>query len=228
MNFTSYMKTVKNYQPRSFNAKLAALIKLNEFLVSQGIQTDTVVSQKDKIKLHDQVSPTEVIKKDVDQFRQVLLEKEGRKFYTIATLLAYCGLRVSECLNIKKADLDFKTRELVVSGKGEKRRVIYMGDKITAALREYRAAVEIAENDYIFKGDRNSKRMNRSYISRIFSKHSDTITPHQLRHFFCSHALENVFQISEVAAIAGHSNIATTSTYLHWTKKQVREKMNSL
>ena len=69
---------------------------------------------------------------------------------------------------------------------------------------------------------------------KFFAKYSEAtgiyppISPHDLRHFFCSNALEKGLNVHEVAAIAGHSNIHTTLMYTNPSRKKILEKINSL
>ena len=82
-------------------------MKYNEFLVEQGIQKDIVLSDRDFIKIQKQrINPCTIDKLDVEEFRQQILKNESKRDYAIITLLAYAGLRISECLNIKLNDFD--------------------------------------------------------------------------------------------------------------------------
>ena len=62
----------------------------------------------------------------------------------------------------------------------------------------------------------------------MFNKYSKDITPHTLRHFFCTNALENGFNLHEVASLAGHSNINTTLIYTNPNKQAMMDKINRL
>ena len=65
-------------------------------------------------------------------------------------------------------------------------------------------------------------------VEKMFELFSDTITPHKLRHFYCSNALESGYQLHEVANQAGHQDIRTTMQYEHPSTKTMREKANNL
>lgn len=62
----------------------------------------------------------------------------------------------------------------------------------------------------------------------MFKKYSDKITPHTLRHFYCSNALESGYSVHEVANQAGHSNIHTTLLYTNPTKEKMKDKAELL
>jgi len=63
---------------------------------------------------------------------------------------------------------------------------------------------------------------------RVLNKFSDKITPHSLRHFYCTNALENGLSIHEVAQQAGHSNIHTTLMYTNPNLEDIKRKLNNL
>ena len=86
---------------------------------------------------------------------------------------------------------------------------------------------------YLFLSNR-SQQLSRITAFKFFVKYSEgtgihpPIFPHDLRHFFCSNALEKGLNVHEVAAIAGHSNIHTTLMYTNPGRKKILEKINSL
>ena len=122
---------------------------------------------------------------------------------------------------------------LIVDGKGDKSRTVFMGEKVKIALHSWlRERKEKGiDCEFLFPSNRN-KRLDRSVVNRLFNTYSakigKDITPHDLRHFFCSNAIEKGMSIHEVANQAGHSNIHTTMLYTNPTKKEMLEKMNLL
>ena len=233
LDYISYMINVKKLNARSINAKLAALLKYNEYLVEIGEQDPIVISKKDLIKVQKEyVNPSTLKKSDVEVFRQRILEKSSKRNYTIATLLAYSGVRITEALNIKLSDVNLKTMEILIRyGKGKKQRTIIINDKIKNAINEYlreeRDKMRNKDKEYLFISQVGD-HLDRTSINRIFNVYSDKITPHSLRHFFCSHALENGWSIHEVALQAGHSNLNTTMMYSHPSLENLKRKSNLL
>ena len=212
---------------RSINCKISALIKYNEFLIEKGIQQDQVVSKNDNIKIQQTyANPSDVTKQEVNAFRQQLLQDGYRDIYCLATLLAYAGLRISEALNIQLTDFNLSVGELKVRGKGDKDRVVYLNDKIINSIREF-LRVRESESPYLFANS-NGNVIHRSTVNKVFNKYSDKITPHTLRHYFCTIALEGGLSVHEVAYLAGHSNIHTTLIYLNPSREAIRGKINNL
>lgn len=227
LDYTSYMRNVLKASPRTINTKLAAILSYNEYLIEQGIQSDLVITKKDNIKVQSQyANPSIVTKQEVEQFRQDILVNQGKRDYAIVTIMAYAGLRISEVLGLFTSNFDFIGRELTVNGKGDKQRLVYLNDKIINAVKEY-LAERSSDSEYLFVS-RQGGQISRSRINQIFNKYSDKITPHTLRHFYCSNAIDSGYSVHEVANQAGHSNIHTTLLYSNPSRDKMKEKANLL
>lgn len=233
--YISFLKTVKNSKPKTINTKLNALVKFNEYLIESKVQEEMVLTKKDYVKVQQQyASLAKVEFKDVEKFRQMVLDTENKRNYAIVSLLAYAGLRISEALNLKICDFNVISREILVKdGKGSKTRIVFMNDKVKTALQSWLKERENkgVKNEYIFISNRG-KRLNRTTVNKLFKDYSEKlgkeITPHDLRHFFCSHAIKSGLSIHEVANQAGHSNIHTTLLYSNPSKNDLINKMNQL
>lgn len=233
LEYISYLKNIKQNNAKTINHKISSLTKFNEFLIQTNIQNEMVIFKEDMLKIQQEyASPTKVTELEVKQFLQNVLESRNPRNFAIVTLLAYTGLRISEALAIKKTDYNLQTGECIIrNGKGEKQRVVLLNSKVINAIREYlkdRSRYSIAEeSDYLFVSKKNVK-LDRTVINRIFQQFSKTITPHQLRHFFCTNAIEKGLSIHEVANQAGHSNINTTLIYTNPDKVKLKNKMELL
>ena len=227
LEYISYMRNIKGYNPKTVNHHLSSLRSLNEYLILNGRQKEAAVLDSDFMKIQiSYASPCTVEKKDVEAFRQRLLENSSKRDYAIVTLYAYSGIRRSECVNLKLSQIDLTAKELCIVGKGDKQRLVYLNDKIVHAIREY-LRVRDSDSPYLFVS-RQGEKLTPSRINQIFNQYSDVITPKTLRHYFCSHALENGYSIHEVANQAGHSNVQTTMIYSNPSAKEMKEKANRL
>lgn len=234
-DYISFLKTVKKSKPKTINTKINALMKFNEYLVESNVQESIVLTKKDYVKIQQQyASLAKVEYKDVEKFRQLILDSGSKRNYAIITLLAYAGLRISEALNLKMDDFNLTTRDLIVQeGKGNKTRTVIINDKVKTSIQAWKRERKEKgiENEYLFVSNRN-KRIDRTTINKLFSKYKDEIgkeiTPHDLRHFFVSHALNNGMKIHIVASQAGHSNIHTTMLYANPSRQDIIDQMNNL
>lgn len=227
LDYIFYMRNVRSYHAKTVNNHLSSLRSLNEYLIENGRQIDVAVLDSDFMKIQIQyASPCTVEQKDVEAFRQRLLEGGNKRDYAIVTLYAYSGIRRGECVNLRLDQVDLVAKEIRVIGKGDKHRLVYINDKIVHAIREY-LKVRQSDSPYLFVS-RQSGKLNPSRINQIFNQYSDVITPKTLRHYFCSHALESGYAIHEVANQAGHSNVQTTLIYSNPTAKEMKDKANRL
>ena len=225
----SYLRTERKLANRSVNSKLAALQCYNEFLIQTGIQKDLILSKRDYLKVQTAyANPSTVSREQVELFRRRVLAGSGKRNYAIVTVLAYAGLRISECLALLPDDVSLTAKEITVrQGKGAKTRVVFIGDKVIDAVRDYLAERPDTGSPYLFLSRRGGA-LSRGQVNRIFNAYSSTITPHTLRHFFFSTAIEAGYSINEVANQAGHSNIQTTLLYTNPTREKMKEKANLL
>lgn len=236
--YKNYLKNIKrigkdnhNLDGKTINAKLSALAKYNELMQPDNI----VISKSDYIKIQENaINPTEITKEDIEAFRQRILQSEGThalRNYAIVTVMMYTGLRISEVLRLKKTDVSTITGEIrVTDGKGEKQRIVIMNSKVIDAISEYKRHYNKEETELLFY-NANGKALDRTAINKVFWEFRDKdkpISPHSLRHYFCSSALEAGYTISEVAMLAGHSNIHTTMKYTNPSMKKIKERAELL
>lgn len=238
LEYKSYLKDIKklahsgnNLCPKSINSKLSALICFNELIEPDNI----VVTKRDLIKIQSEmVSPTSITKKEIEEFRQIVLQSEGcaaKRNYAIVTILAYAGLRITECLNLRKSDICLESSELkVTNGKGEKARIVIINSKIVSAVREYQKTDHV-ESEWLFHNSRG-ERLNQTTINRVFKlccPKGHNITPHTLRHFYAINAVSSgIFTIPEIANQMGHSSIKTTMKYMNPNLDEIRRKIEEL
>lgn len=231
LEYKNYLKNIKrvrgsnrNLNAKSINAKLSSLVKFNEIIQPDNI----VITETDYIKIQDSlINPTDITKKDVEEFRQRVLQSEGcaaERNYAIVTIMAYAGLRISEVLHLKKSDVSVQARQILVSdGKGEKQRTVIINSKIVDAVKSYIAKDNI-ESEYLFH-NKQGVPLNRTTINKICKDFSKKITPHTLRHFYCTNALESgAYSINEVCQQAGHSDVRTTMRYTNPNLEKMKEK----
>ena len=237
--YLQFLRTTKSITAQTINARISALHSLNEYLIEAGMQENNVVHKNLKMKVQNQfTSPAQFEGKEINKFLQAILKEENHRNYALVILLANTGLRISEALNICiNTDLFFESKELIIrEGKGDKQRTVLLNEKVISALRDYfieREDSKYKDSPYLFVSNKG-EQLNRITVNNIFTKYSqiagmvNTITPHDLRHYFCSYALESGFDVHEVAYIAGHSNIQTTLLYTNPSRQKMLDKLNRL
>lgn len=149
----------------------------------------------------------------------------GRRDRAILEVLYGCGLRVSEAVSLKIRDLYLGEGFLRVIGKGNKQRLVPMGEMAVAALEahlEDRAVVPASREDeeYVFL-NYHGKPLSRVSMFNIVKKQAmiagvnKEISPHTFRHSFATHLVEGGADLRVVQEMLGHSSILTTEIYTH-------------
>jgi integrase/recombinase XerC len=142
----------------------------------------------------------------------------------IMELFYSSGLRLSELAYAKLGDIDRSAQLITVLGKGRKTRVLPIGSKADAALRDWLALrpqfVGGDSADWLFLGQRGSRLSERSIQLRLAHQARRVglpqhLHPHMLRHSFASHMLESSHDLRAVQELLGHANIGTTQIYTH-------------
>lgn len=153
----------------------------------------------------------------------------------ILELLYATGMRVSELTDLSMNQIDFEMSLVRVIGKGEKERIIPVGDVALSSLKDYLEnlrpeLVKKAEADvsnYVFlskTGLRLSPTQVRKILNQIVSEAglSLSIHPHKLRHTFATHLLNNGADMRSVQELLGHEDLSSTQIYTHVTKDRLR------
>ena len=155
-------------------------------------------------------------------------DKDGSRDRLIIEMLYATGVRISELVNIKYEDIDFDNKRIIITGKGNKQRIVYFGDYALEVLDEYMRTHDRNKDNYLFtnaKGDKITDRGVRYIIDNIMSKLSVKVhvTPHVLRHTFATDMLNNGCDIKVVQELLGHSSLRTTEVYTHVTNERLKE-----
>jgi site-specific recombinase XerD len=135
-------------------------------------------------------------------------------------LVYSAGLRSQEAVGLDLGDVDFEQEAVHVRGKGEKERVVPLGEEAAYRLRIYldEARPELAHgaDDALFLSARGN-RLDTSTIRRLLPH------PHRLRHAFATHLLEGGADLRVIQELLGHSSISTTQAYSHVDARRLRK-----
>ena len=145
------------------------------------------------------------------------------------------GVRLSELIGLDDSMVDFSNRQLKVTGKRNKQRVIPFGEELLATLRDYmkcRNEEVNLQSEALFviaKGQRMTSSQVREGVKRNLSKVCTLKkrTPHVLRHTFATAMLNNKAGIESVKKLLGHESLSTTEIYTHTTFEQLKREYYS-
>jgi integrase/recombinase XerD len=137
------------------------------------------------------------------------------------------GLRVSEAVGLRVADIDSKRMLIRVrQGKGRKDRYVNLSARLLEVLREYWRVFRPSE--WLFPGKSPARPLTREAVNdlcqriRARAKIGKRITPHTLRHSFATHLLEAGTDLRTIQILLGHRSLKTTARYTHVSEKTLR------
>src|SRR5215204_2660031 len=154
--------------------------------------------------------------------------EEGIRDRAILEIMYATGLRVSELVNLKHADIDLLAGLLVCYGKGNKERRVPLGKSAIHWLQQYSSVKagygkNSAPNVFLHRGRPFTRQLAWSMIKQHAEKAGmKNVSPHTLRHSFATHLLQHGADSRSVQALLGHSDISTTQIYTHITDVHLR------
>lgn len=216
--------TVENYSTKSISRKLSALRMFAKYLIQENIRKDNfvelLISPKLVRKLPHTLSKEDLIK---------LIEKpdfttvQGLRDRAIIELLYSSGLRVSELCALTLQSIDLDQGFLRVFGKGNKERIVPIGEEALSALKNYlldsrpKLSKRKTKSELFISqlGNAISRKtiwlMLKEYAEPLGIK--EIIKPHLLRHSFATHLLQNGADLRAIQEMLGHADISTTEIY---------------
>jgi integrase/recombinase XerC len=217
----------KKNQKVTISRKLSAVRSFFRFLVKRGIildnPLDQILTPKQK-KTIPVYLPVDDIFRLLDSIKTDTLV--GIRNRAIFETLYSSGIRISELEGLNVFDVDVKQHLIRVTGKGNKERIVPIGEKAVTAIMDYRkrlkAETGIGEdhNTPLFLNKNHGRLTGRS-ISRILEKAAKEcgllipVSPHALRHTFATHMLDAGADLRVVQELLGHSSLSTTQKYTH-------------
>jgi integrase/recombinase XerD len=157
-----------------------------------------------------------------------IMKAEGIRDRTILEVMYAAGLRVSEMVNLKQADVDLLGGLIVCHGKGSKERRVPLGKSAIHWLQQYAAAkAEYGKQSLPHVFLHRGKPLTRHFAWSMIKRHAEragirNVSPHTLRHSFATHLLQHGADSRSVQALLGHSDISTTQIYTHITDVHLR------
>jgi integrase/recombinase XerD len=151
-------------------------------------------------------------------------------------LMYASGLRVSELIGLRSTDISLADGVVRVIGKGDKERLVPMGEEAAAAIERYlkHARAELCggkARDALFvtaQSARPSGAMSRQMFWRLVRRYAmtagvRTLSPHTLRHAFATHLLNHGADLRVVQLLLGHADISTTQIYTHVARERLKQ-----
>lgn len=249
-NFISEKFSSKS-SPRSQSRTISSLKAFYKFLKIEydfkGNPLETIDTPKITRRLPDVLSVEEI-----DKILSTcnLATYEGLRNRAMLEMLYSCGLRVSELINLKISDIFFKEQFVRITGKGNKQRLVPIGEFAISAVQNYipsrweclqkaknsgsaspnlgksKNKTKLSESDETLFLNRRGGKMTRVMVFTIVKKQVELagikkdVHPHTFRHSFATHLVENGADLRAVQDMLGHESILTTEIYTHVSSQQ--------
>ncbi|RUO22529.1 site-specific tyrosine recombinase XerD [Aliidiomarina iranensis] len=219
--------------PRSQSRFLSAARKYFRYILQQGERSDDPCAH-----LHSPKQPASIPKSLSEDAVSLLLSAPdvadtlGLRDKAMLELLYATGLRVSELVQLQMSEVSVRQGLVRVVGKGNKERLVPMGEEALHWLSEYLRAARPElmkhKNDVVFLSLRGKQMTRQTFWHRI--RHyaalvglPEGISPHRLRHAFATHLLNHGADLRALQMLLGHSDIATTQIYTEVAKARLKQ-----
>ena len=212
---------------RTAARRLSAMRQFYRFLLAENLRPDDPTAALDSPKLGRRL-PKYLTEQEVD----ALLEAAGPLARAALEVLYATGLRVSEVLSLRAADLAADRAVVLVRGKGGRERMVPLSEQAKASATAMLAARQPRASVWLFPGRDPKRAMTRQGFALLLKQTAQDaridparVSPHVLRHAFASHMLAHGADLRSLQLLLGHADIATTEIYTHVEAERLRQVM---
>ena len=214
-----------NHARSSISRALSAVKNFYRFLMNTGVlENEYIMSVRSAAPAKTLPKPLNI--EQAKAFLDAVMQRQRPKWENLRdkalyTLLYGCGLRISEALSLKIADVQDSTDALIVTGKGNKQRLLPLLPAVKKSLMSYLNHHPCLEDRTapLFVGNRGKEQINAGVVQRDvrwirnYLQLPKTVTPHALRHSFATHLLQGGGDLRTVQELLGHSSLSATQRY---------------
>jgi integrase/recombinase XerC len=215
--------------PRSVNRKITTLKTFYKYLLRQQVVTENPMLKIQSPKTSKRL-PVFVEKDNMDALLDTIefgSDFDGERNKLIMELLYATGIRLSELINLKQANVDLNSCQLKVLGKRNKERIVPFNNALKQLIEGYLEHEETKESYYLFV-TKKGKKLYEKFVYRVVNKYLSQVTsiskksPHVLRHTFATHMLNNGADLNAIKELLGHANLSATQVYTHNTVEKLK------
>ena len=221
-------------KPRSTARQLSSFRRFFRYIMREGVRDTDPTSDIEMPRIGRSL-PKTLTEDEVESLLNAPNTDEplGHRDRAMLELLYATGLRVSELINLKQSQVNFNQGVLRIVGKGDRERLIPLGEESQRWLRDFidGPRMEILlerQTDYLFptrRGDRMTRQAFWHIIKRYAQKAGvrKKMSPHSLRHAFATHLLNRGADLRVVQLLLGHSDLSTTQIYTHVARERLKD-----
>ena len=234
-NILAYLASTENKSTRTVARNLSSLRRLYEYLSKEDKVKQNPIKNVEAPRLGRSL-PKSLTENEVESLLDAPNTNQplGLRDKTMLEILYGTGLRVSELITLTLHQINLRQGVVRVMGKGNKERLVPLGEISTEWLEKYLAHGRneiLGENnstDTLFPS-RRGKSMTRQTFWHIVKRHAivagikKNISPHMLRHAFATHSINHGADLRVVQMLLGHSDISTTQIYTHVARERLKD-----
>lgn len=235
--YVEWMGQSKGLKSRSIARHVTTLRNLHKFLLEQGTieidPTEFLSSPKQWTTIPKFLNTAEI---ETLMATPTVGEPLGLRDRAMIQLLYASGLRVSELCQVQVSDVERNMGVIRVVGKGNKHRLVPVGQSALEAIEQYLESGRVAilkrkSSKYLFVTGRGSKMTRQGFwkLLGLYGRKAGitrALTPHVIRHSFATHLLEGGADLRSVQSMLGHADISTTQIYTHVVRGRLRQTLD--
>ena len=229
--YQDYLVEDRQLAPATVNRYMNSIRVFLNYCVREGLVTVNVAQGIEPVK-------------NVTKEREYLTEEEVEELLDeikhpivncAVRVMAFSGLRISECLNLLMTDVDLDKGTIFVhEGKGGKSRTIPIASVLRPALKTYLQEDRPATSSLYFFATERTGKLSPQYVNQHLKEATESlkwnkrVSAHTLRHSFASNLVHKDVNIVNVSKLLGHASLKTTSIYTHANLEQLEQAVDQL
>jgi len=223
--------TENRYNKNSVIRKLSTLRRFYTFMVKRGFIGENPLVSLFSPK-QEKILPNFLTQSEMERLiENIPLDNPlGIRDRAIVECLYSTGMRIGELVQLNVSDVR-DDRQILIKGKGNKERIVFLGEYALKSLKRYleevRPSLVRDDKEMALFLSRFGTRLTCRSIERMMEKYGimtgKDVSPHTIRHSFATHLLENGADLRAVQELLGHSDLSTTQKYTHITLERLKE-----
>jgi site-specific recombinase XerD len=233
LEYLEYLRRARDNGASALNRQATVLRNFYRAVVAMGhlAPGENPMAHFPKIKAAPRKLPLTLSREEVSQ----LLEHPptdtvlGIRDRAVLTVLYGTGIRASECAGLREQDIQWEERTIRVTGKGGHERTVPLNEEVVHVLRQYQLARGGAKASEPYFRSREGGALSRNAIYERVRRHAQQariphrVSPHQLRHTFATHLVQEGVNLVTLRDLLGHRQITSTQIYIHLTAQDLRK-----
>ena len=230
-----YLMDEQKMAASSVNRRLSAMRSFYKYLRRVGRVS---INPMEKVVAPKKKRPLPYYVRESEMDRLLELTAEDRSFKGIRDRLVLMmfyetGIRRAELLGMTDASVDLVTKQIKVTGKRNKQRIIPFGEELESEIKAYQMAREETLGQRTFPAlfvTEKGTAMNEKQVSKIVKENLSKVTtikkrsPHVLRHSFATAMLNNKADLTSIQKLLGHESVSTTEIYTHVSFEELKSE----